>query len=56
MYFLPLTQAAGKANNPDYPFDKDSSTYAGALVIQTSRPIPEFEKSAGGTLASITPT
>jgi macrolide transport system ATP-binding/permease protein len=55
MYFLPLTQAAGNANDPDYPFDKDSSMYAGAMVVQTSRPIPGFEKIGGDTLASINP-
>jgi hypothetical protein len=33
MYFLPLTQSAGNANDPDYPFDKDSSMYAGALAL-----------------------
>jgi macrolide transport system ATP-binding/permease protein len=31
--FLPLTQSAGNANDPDYPFDKDSSMYAGALAL-----------------------
>src|ERR1041384_4392157 len=29
--------------------------YAGALVIQTSRPIPSIEKIVGDTLASIDP-
>jgi ABC-type antimicrobial peptide transport system permease subunit len=29
--------------------------YAGALVIQTGRPIPDFEKIVGDTLASINP-
>jgi macrolide transport system ATP-binding/permease protein len=53
MYFLPLTQAAGNANDPDYPFDKDSSMYAGAMVIQASRPMPGLEKIAGDTMASI---
>ena len=55
MYFLPLTQPAGIANDPDNPMDKDQSTYAGAIVIQTSRPIPGFEKRVGDTLASINP-
>ena len=44
MYFLPLTQPAGIANDPENPIDKDLSMYAGAIVIQTSRPIPGFEK------------
>jgi ABC-type antimicrobial peptide transport system permease subunit len=55
MYFLPLTQRAGSANDPDDPLEKDLSMYAGAVVIQTSRPMPGFEKIVGDTLASINP-
>lgn len=57
MYFLPLTQRAGVANDPDpdNALDKDQSMYAGALVIQTGHPIPGFEKIVGDTLASINP-
>jgi predicted permease len=55
MYFLPLTQRAGSANDPDSPLEKDQSMYAGALVIQTARPIAGFEKIVGDTLASINP-
>jgi macrolide transport system ATP-binding/permease protein len=55
MYFLPLTQRAGSTNDPDNPLEKDQSLYAGAMVIQTSRPIPGFEKIVGDTLASINP-
>jgi ABC-type antimicrobial peptide transport system permease subunit len=55
MYFLPLTQRAGTANDPDSPIDKDQSMYAGALVIQTGHPIPGFEKIVADTLASINP-
>jgi len=55
MYFLPLTQRAGSANDPNSPLEKDLSMYAGALVIQTSRSIPGFEKIVGDTLASINP-
>jgi macrolide transport system ATP-binding/permease protein len=55
MYFLPLTQRAGLVNDPDAPLEKEQSMYAGALVIQTSRPIPGFEKLVGDTLASINP-
>src|SRR6516225_6500782 len=40
MYFLPLTQRAGSANDPNSPLEKDQSMYAGALVIQTTRAIP----------------
>ncbi len=57
MYFLPLTQRAGLANDPDpdNALDKDQSMYAGALVIQTGHPIPGFEKIVGDTLSSINP-
>jgi len=55
MYFLPLTQRAGSASDPDDSIDKDQSTYAGALVIQTAQPIPGFEKIVGDTLGSINP-
>jgi macrolide transport system ATP-binding/permease protein len=55
MYFLPLTQRAGNANDPTYSLDKDQSMYAGAIVIQTARPIAGFEKIVGDTLSSINP-
>jgi len=55
MYFLPLTQPAGTANDPDNPIEKDLSMYAGAIVIQTSRPILGFEKIVSDTVASINP-
>jgi predicted permease len=55
MYFLPLTQRAGSANDPNDLLDKDQSMYAGALVIETARPIAGFEKIVGDTLASINP-
>ena len=55
MYFLPLTQRAGSAKDPNSPLDKDLSMFAGALVIQTARPIAGFEKIVGDTLASINP-
>ena len=57
MYFLPLTQRAGVANDPDpdNSIDKDLSTFAGALVIQTAHPIDGFEKIVSDTLASINP-
>jgi macrolide transport system ATP-binding/permease protein len=55
MYFLPLTQRAGSANDPDSPLDKDLSMYAGAMVLQTSRPMPGFEKIVRDTLASTNP-
>lgn len=55
MYFLPLTQRAGSANDPDSSLEKDLSMFAGAIVIQTSRPVSGFEKIVGDTLASINP-
>jgi macrolide transport system ATP-binding/permease protein len=55
MYFLPLTQLAGSANDPKSSLDKDLSMYAGALVIQTAHPIAGFEKTVSETLASINP-
>jgi macrolide transport system ATP-binding/permease protein len=55
MYFLPLTQRAGSALDPNGPIEKDLSLFAGAVVIQTDRPIPGFEKIVGDTLASINP-
>ena len=55
MYFLPLTQRSGVANDPDNPLDKEMSLYAGAIVIQTTRPISGFEKIVGDTLAGINP-
>jgi predicted permease len=55
MYFLPLTQRAGMANDPNDPLDKDQSMYAGALVVQTAHPIAGFEKIVEDTLASINP-
>jgi predicted permease len=57
MYFLPLTQRAGNAHDPDpgSSLEHDLSMFAGALVIQTSRPVPGFEKIVADTLASINP-
>src|SRR6202167_340431 len=55
MYFLPLTQRARTANDPDNPIEKDQSMYAGALVIQTAHPMAGFEKIVADTLASINP-
>ncbi len=55
MYFLPLTQRAGSANDPNSPLEKDLSMYAGALVIQTNRRIDSFEKIVRNTLANINP-
>src|ERR1700676_1640424 len=55
MYFLPLTQPCCNTKDPSYTIDKDQSMYAGALVIQTNRSVPGFEKIVGDTLASSNP-
>jgi len=52
MYFVPLTQ---RPANSDDPVEKDLSMYAGAIVVETSRPENNMEKLAHGTLASINP-
>jgi ABC-type antimicrobial peptide transport system permease subunit len=52
MYFVPLTQ---RPMNFDNPVEKDLSMYAGAIVVQTKRPVNNMEKLALGTLASINP-
>lgn len=54
MYFLPMTQPAG-IPTPERPIEKDLSMYAGAIVIETSHPVPGLEKIVGDTLASINP-
>jgi macrolide transport system ATP-binding/permease protein len=53
MYFLPLTQRAGSADDPKEPIDKDLSMYAGAMVIQTAHPIAGLEKIVADTLSGI---
>ena len=55
MYFLPLTQRAGIANDTTDPLDKDQSMYAGAIVVEAARPIDGLEKIAGDTLGNINP-
>ncbi len=52
MYFVPLTQ---RPTNSDEPVEKDLSMYAGAIVLETARPMPGLEKLALQTLASINP-
>ena len=52
MYFVPLTQ---RPANSDEPVEKDLSMYAGAIVVETSRPENNMEKLATDTLASINP-
>ncbi|WP_109485076.1 ABC transporter permease [Occallatibacter savannae] len=55
MYFLPLTQRAGAGIDPKDTIDKDLSMFAGALIIQTSHPVPGMEKLVSDTLAGINP-
>lgn len=50
MFFVPLTQ---RPANTDEPIEKDLSMYAGAIVVETSRPENNMEKLARATLASI---
>jgi predicted permease len=52
MYFVPLTQRPVIPNNP---LSEDMSVYAGAIVIQTSRPMSDMEKLATETLNGINP-
>jgi len=54
MYFVPLTQRPA-VTDPENTIDKDLSMYAGAIVVQTGRPMSGFEKLAGDTLANINP-
>jgi ABC-type antimicrobial peptide transport system permease subunit len=52
MYFVPMMQRF--ANNKD-PIEEDTSLYAGAIVLQTERPMNDMEKLTQRTLASINP-
>ncbi|HWA94032.1 MAG TPA: ABC transporter permease [Terracidiphilus sp.] len=52
MYFVPLTQ---RPKDEEEPIEKDLSLYAGAIVVQTSRPVPDMEKLAYATLTGINP-
>ena len=52
MYFVPIMQRdAGDKG----PIEKDMSLYAGAIVIQTDRPMSDMETIARTTLAAINP-
>ena len=55
MYFMPLTQWEGSVNDPNDSLERDTSMYAGAIVVQTAHPIPGLEKIVRDTLASINP-
>jgi predicted permease len=50
MYFEPLMQP-----NSQIPIEKDENLYAGAIVLQTDRPMSDMESLARKTLAAINP-
>jgi len=52
MFFVPLTQ---RPLNAEGPVEKDLSMYAGAVIVETSRPVNNMEQLAFNTLASINP-
>ena len=52
MYFVPITQ---RPANAKHPINEDISMYAGAIVLQTSRPMNDMEKLAQRTLSGINP-
>ena len=52
MYFIPMMQ---RAANDKTPIEDDTSLYAGAIVLQTARPMSNMESLARKTLADINP-
>ena len=52
MFFVPTMQRPKSSTNP---IENDLSLYAGALVIETERPMPQMEQQARNTLSSINP-
>ena len=52
MYFVPLGQRAAETK---MPFEKDFMMYAGAIVVETSRPMDDMQTLARKTLADINP-
>lgn len=52
MYFVPLAQRPMSA---EYSIDEDENMYANAIVLKTSRPVPDMEELARKTLARINP-
>jgi macrolide transport system ATP-binding/permease protein len=52
MFFVPITQRPAKAKAP---ITEDLSLYAGAIVIQTDRPMNDMEKLAERALSGINP-
>jgi predicted permease len=54
MYFVPMTQRIPESARK-HPIDQDTSLYAGAIVIQTDRPMDNMQSLARRTLAAINP-
>jgi macrolide transport system ATP-binding/permease protein len=52
MFFVPLMQ---RPLGTKEPIDQDESLYAGAIVVETARPMNQMEGLAARTLASINP-
>jgi len=52
MYFVPMTQRPASWKRP---LEHDESIYAGAIVIETERPMNDMEKLTRTTLAAINP-
>jgi len=52
MYFVPMTQRPASWKTP---IDRDWSIFAGAIVIETERPMNDMERLTQATLAAINP-
>lgn len=52
MFFVPMTQ---RPTSSKEPIEEDISLYAGAIVLQTERPLNNMEKIVRTTLSSINP-
>jgi macrolide transport system ATP-binding/permease protein len=52
MYLVPITQ---RPASEEGPIDQDMSLYAGAIVLETDRPMDDMEKLTAQTLSSINP-
>jgi predicted permease len=52
MYFVPAMQRAPSDKDP---IEGDQSLYAGAIVLETTRPVNDLESQVRSTLASINP-
>ena len=54
MYFIPMTQRVPESARRR-PIEQDTDLYAGAIVLQTDRPMDNIESIARQTLAAINP-